>query len=429
MGESLVQSLSLEGYNVEWSQTSGDALGQLNNKGTNLVICDIRLPDGSGESLFQDLCRRRQNNWVAPPFLFMTGYGDIDQAVRLMRAGAGDYLTKPFDMGDFLGRVEMLIAAHRTTVCDKPPPLGTSMAMRAIERAIRGLAQRSQPLLLTGETGVGKEYCARVLHELSPRRNQPFIAVNCAVIPQNILARELFGDDTNTDQTLSNTPPPYLARTAGGTLYLDGLGQLPRTMQSRLLLLMEEGAIDEATGPEASIFDGRLVFATRQDLSRLVEHGGFRADLWNMVSETRLHIPPLRDRIEDISWLIDQCLCEFDNVSMGRLNGLSAAAETAALDHDWPHNVAELRHRMERAMALALGEWITPLDLFPERGFGDWNGQPEVTPLAKARELAERRQIERALALHKGHMSKTAKILGISRTTLWEKMKRLGLEP
>ena len=427
MGESLVQSLSLEGYDVEWCDSSGEALGRLTAKSTDLVICDIRLPDGSGETLFNDYNKVNQNEANAPPFLFMTGYGDIDQAVRLMRAGAGDYLTKPFAMDDFLGRVQTLIAAHQTANHDHQSLFGSSTAMRTIERAIRGLAQSSQPLLLTGEAGVGKEYCARVLHELSPRRGQPFVAVNCAVIPPDVLARELFGDDNANNNDGREQPPPYVARVRDGTLYLDGLGQLGAPLQSKLLRLMEENSI-ETRGQGTASFNGRLVFATRKDLAQAVEQGGFRADLWHQVSETRLHVPPLRDRIEDISMHIELCLRDFASVAMGTICGLSAAAEIDALDYNWPHNITELRHRMERAMALALGEWITPLDLFPERGFGSWRGQPEVTSLAKARELAERRQIERALALHNGHMSKAAKTLGVSRTTLWEKMKRLGLD-
>ena len=427
MGESLVQSLSLEGYDVEWCETSGDALNRLQSKVTNLVICDIKLPDGSGEALFQEFSCHCHNGSAAPPFLFMTGYGDIDQAVRLMRAGAGDYLTKPFDMGDFLNRVQLLIASRHMVESKDQPLLGVSRAMRTIEQAIRRLSNSSQPLLLTGEVGVGKEFCARLLHELSPRRNQPFIAVNCAVIPQDILARELFGDHIDARRISTKAPPPYVQRTAGGTLYLDGLGQLPPVLQSKLLRLMEEGSYDGAGGETSQTFDGRLVFATRQDLSLLVDQSEFRADLWHKVGESRLHIPPLRDRIDDISMHVEQCLNEFEPVSMGQNHGLSAAAEKEALDYNWPYNVAELRNRMERAMALALGDWITPMDLFPERGFGSWKGQPEVTSLAAAREMAERRQIERALALHDGHLSKAAKTLGVSRTTLWEKIKRLGL--
>ena len=431
MGESLVQSLSLEGYRVNWCETSRDATHHLKTNAASLVICDIRLPDGSGEELFNNLARQYHDDLSAPSFLFMTGYGDIDQAVRLMRAGAGDYLTKPFDMGDFLNRVDGLIQprmGQSNKRREDEPLLGLSSIMQTIEQALHRLAGGHQPLLLTGETGVGKEYAARLCHELSPRSGHPFIAVNCAIIPEHLLAHELFGGNDPAAHESANTLPPYVERVGNGTLFLDGLGQLSLKLQSKLLRLMEEGVFEKSDGSGPAAFEGRLLFATRRDLDRAVQQGSFRADLWQQVSDTRLHIPPLRDRTEDVSMHLDRCLREFGAVAMGRLHGLSAAAETAALDHDWPHNVSELRHRMERAMALALGEWITPLDLFPERGFGSWKGQPEVTSLAQARNMAERRQIERALALHEGHMSKAATTLGISRTTLWEKMKRLGLD-
>ncbi len=421
MGESLLQSLSLEGATVTWWRNGLEAMQGLQDTQADLVLCDIRLPDTDGMSLYSDATKRGDT----PPFVFMTAYGNIDQAVQLMRAGAGDYITKPFEMWQLLQRIDTIVpTAARTQLTDI---LGVSAPMKRIERALETYAKAPRPLLITGEIGVGKEFCAHYLHQLVSKGKGPFISVNCAIMPAEILEHQLFGGHRSTIPT---SEPTYLQRAAGGTLLIDGLAQLSGALQARLVELIELTAAGTWTNDFAAMpFPFPLIVGTtRQDLDELVAGGHFRADLRNLLDPTHLHVPALRDRPEDVTWHLDRCLREFAAVTVGNVRGISAAAETEALQHDWPRNVAELRRRMERAMALALDEWITPIDLFPERGFGSWKGQPNVTSLAAARNEAERRQIERALALHARHLTKAAKTLGISRTTLWEKMKRLGLE-
>ena len=421
MGESLLQSLSLEGATVAWWQTGQEAIAGLKSTNTDLVVCDIRLPDTDGVKLYSEAKERGGTS----PFIFMTAYGNIDQAVELMRAGADDYITKPFEMSDLLARIETIIpdATEPATA----NVLGLSDAMKRVQQALESYANAPKPLLITGDIGVGKEYCARHLHQLIGQGGGPFISVNCSIIPPGILEDQLFDGE---GECSVGEAAPYLERARGGTLFIDGVAQLSGQLQSRLVDIIEESHARsgrEHTGrdlPNTPL----IVCATRRDLDDLVARGEFREDLRNLLDPTHLHLPALRDRPEDITWHLDQCFREFKSITVSNVRGISTAAEREALQHDWPRNVAELRRRMERAMALALDEWITPIDLFPERGFGSWRGQPNVTSLAEARTEAERRQIERALAMHDGQLTKAAKTLGISRTTLWEKMKRFGLD-
>ncbi|MEO1177295.1 MAG: sigma-54 dependent transcriptional regulator [Pseudomonadota bacterium] len=416
MGESLVQSLTLEGANVAWWQTGQEAVNGLKDTAPDVIVCDIRLPDTDGIALFTETAEHSK----APPFIFMTAYGNIDQAVRLMRAGAEDYITKPFEISELVERIDTIAPDRRATKIENT--LGVSDAIRRIEQALAAYAHAPKPLLLTGEIGVGKEYCARYLHQRAENRHGPFISVNCAIMPTDVLERELFGVQR---EQRDNEQPAYLDRAVGGTLFIDGVAQLTSSLQARLLEIIE--AQSRTLEGSSSNFP-RIICATRRDLDDLVVRGEFREDLRNLLDPTHLHIPALRDRPEDITWHLDQCFREFGSITVSHVKGISSAAEADALQHDWPRNIAELHRRMERAMALALDEWITPIDLFPERGFGSWRGQPNVTSLAEARRVAEHRQIERALALHSGQLAKAAKTLGISRTTLWEKMRRLGLD-
>ena len=423
MGESLLQSLSLEGATVKWWQTGQEAIQGLKGTNADLVVCDIRLPDTDGIALYREATAHGQ----APPFIFMTAFGNIDQAVELMRSGAEDYVTKPFEISELLDRIGTVVP--EATRIGVRPILGKSAPMQRIEHALEAYAKSSRPMLITGEIGVGKEFCARLLHLHGPKSSGPFISVNCPIMPSDLLEDELFGRQPSA-RTATRAGSTYFDRAIGGTLFIDGLAQLSDNLQARLVELIEErkaDALSDPNGPREARMP-RIVCTTRQDLDDRVAHGSFREDLRNLLDPTRLHIPPLRDRPEDISWHMDQCLEEFKGITIGSIRGISETAETEVLRHDWPRNVAELRLRMERAMALALDEWITPIDVFPERGFGSWRGQPNVTSLAAARNEAERRQIERALALHDGQLIKAAKTLGISRTTLWEKIKRLGLD-
>jgi len=423
MGESLLQRLSLEGCRVDLWTTGREALAGLRKLEHDLVICDIRLPDMDGGTLFRETVREKN----APPFFFITAYGEIDQAVALMRAGACDYLAKPFAMDDFLSRVKALLG-RKGRLEESEPTLGTSDAMRGVEHLLRRVADLDSALLIAGETGAGKEVCARFVHQVSPTAQEPFVAVNCAAIPGDLLESELFGHEKGAFTGAQTRHLGYAERAKAGVLFLDEVGDMPLPLQAKLLRLLEDRAFYRVGGERPVPFQARLICATNQDLEAAVRRGDFREDLFFRVNVIPVAVPSLRERQADISMLLHSFVHDFAELMGREVEGVSALAEEAALAHDWPGNVRELRNRVERAVALTHGTWIMPGDLFPE--IGRWReGAPrEVASLSDVKDAAERRQILRALQVTDGQVIKAADLLGVSRTTLWEKMRRLKIE-
>lgn len=418
MGESLVQGLSLEGSRVEWWKSADEAKRGIANTRPDLVICDMRLPDGRGDQLFFELANKQS----LPPFFFITAFGDIDQAVAVMRAGAADYTTKPFDLSSFVERARALI--HRSTTSQDEMVLGPSPAMRDLEATLRTISDARNSVLLAGETGVGKEVCARFLHSVSSRASEPFVAVNCAAIPQDVMERELFGSRGSSGQSFHHG---FAERARGGILFLDEISDLSLHLQAKLLRLVEAREFHRVGGEQRVEFRGRIVCAANQDLMALVAQGAFRQDLYYRINSVIVNVPPLRERPDDIPWLVEQFLQKPDDDAERFPRGLSSLAWEELLAHDWPGNVRELKNRIERAQALTKTEWLMPGDLFPDAEKRKHPLVQAFAPLAEARDEAERRQIMRALQQTKGQILEAADLLRVSRTTLWDKMRRLNV--
>ena len=418
MGESLVQGLSLEGSRVEWWKTADEARRGISAARPDLVICDMRLPDGRGDQLFLDLA----DSQVLPPFFFITAFGDIDQAVAVMRAGAADYTTKPFELAQFIERARAMI--QRSTASRLDMALGPSPAMREIEVTLRKISDARSPVLFTGETGVGKEVCARFLHSVSSRSSEPFIAVNCAAIPQDVMERELFGSRNSMSHSFHHG---FAERARGGVLFLDEISELSMTLQAKLLRLVEAREFHRVGGEQQVEFRGRIVCAANQDLPALIMKGAFRQDLYYRINSMTVNVPPLRERPDDIPWLAEQFLQKPDEDAERFPRGLSSLAWDELLAHKWPGNVRELKNRIERAQALTKTEWLMPGDLFPDAEKREHRLVQSFAPLAEARDEAERRQIMRALQQTKGQILEAADLLKVSRTTLWDKMRRLNI--
>ncbi|MEQ9328952.1 MAG: sigma-54 dependent transcriptional regulator [Rhodospirillales bacterium] len=423
MGESIVQRLEIEGWSVEWWRTGKEALASPKLHKSDIVVCDIRLPDMSGE----DAYRRKLGSADTPPFVFITGYGEIDQAVRLMRMGACDYLLKPFVFEEFHQRLRQNVRPRGGLDNRDHVSLGISPQMREAEMLLDRYAPNDLPVLITGETGVGKEITARLLHRRSAFAKGPFMAVNCAAIPEELLESEIFGHERGAFTGADRQHHGYAERTKQGTLFLDEIGDMPLTLQAKILRLVEERSFHRVGGEVAIPFTGRIVAATHREL--LAENGsGFREDLYYRLAVLPLHIPPLRKRPEDILRFMKAFLeeaCERQNL---QFKGYSSLTEDLAMEHPWRGNVRELRNRVERAVAVCRQEWIMPQDMFPDQSpAGPGEAVAGIEPLAGIREDAERRHIERALAMAGGQIAETARHLGISRTTLWEKMGRLGI--
>ena len=422
MGESLLQRLTLEGYDARWWQTGAAAVEGLRQRRADLVVCDIRLPDMNGEEVFHQALP----DLIGSPVLFITGFGSIDQAVRLIRAGADDYLTKPFQMDEFLARIDHLLLQRGQGELVAAPVLGESIPMRRIEAMLRRIADIDSTLLLMGESGVGKEVAARFAHEISFRAKAPFVAVNCAAIPPNLIESELFGHERGAFTGAHSRHEGYAERARDGVLFLDEISELSPPLQAKLLRLVQDRTFFRVGGERPVPFRARLVCATNADLEARIQDGRFRDDLYFRINVIAVTVPPLRDRPEDVGPLLRHYTAYFAEALKSDVRGVTSRAETMASGHSWPGNVRELRNRVERAVALAGGPWLDPADLFPDLVPREL--VPEFLPsLANVVDAAQRQHIQAMLQRSGGQLKKTAELLGISRTTLWEKMRRLGL--
>ena len=393
MGGSIAQRLELEGAEIIWHKQMVRALGAIRTPRVPIdaVICDIILPDGTGEDLFATLCRTS----TPPPFLFITGQGSIAQAVRLMQSGAVDYVTKPFDMSVFLDRLVLLMRPRNAL--EMPPLVGISPTAQRVEELVEQAANRNGHVTILGGPGTGKISIAKRLHELSDRCSAPFLTVN-------------FARDQKVEQALFAAGGAMDA-VGEGILCLQSIDRMSEALQDRLLTSLDRD------------FAGRIISTTDPTIEDEVATGSFRADLFAQLSEVEIPVPPFRQRPDDAVWLMNRLFDQLNAKHDPPLRGISALTEQALRGHDLSGGGREIRTRLTRAIQTARDGWIQPADLFPERlAEGDW-----FLTLAEARDAAERSQIIAALEQTGGHLGKTAKLLRIARTTLWEKMQKFGL--
>jgi DNA-binding NtrC family response regulator len=420
-GGTLTHRLELEGYRTVWWHTGQEALEGLSTAQPDLVVCDIRLPDMNGEEIFLRVLPRLDGK----PFLFVTAFGEVDQAVRLMKAGAVDYITKPYALTDLLDRIARLIALQPKAT----GALGASQAMRQVEMLLTRVANIDSSLLFTGESGVGKEVAAHFVYQISTRAKDPFIAVNCAAIPSELIESQLFGHEKGAFTGAQTRHHGYVERAGNGILFLDEVGELPLPMQAKLLRLIQERAFSRVGGEAVLKTSARLICATKADLEHAVAEGRFRDDLYYRINVISVAIPPLRDRPDDILPLAHQFMREFSQSFAREIHGFTPAAEQTLLEYPWHGNVRELRNRIERAVALSNAQWIGADALFSLREV-----EPVVTEhpsltltLDEVRRRAERHHIRAMLTRAGGRVEEAAKLLGVSRSTLFEKIRKLDV--
>ncbi|MBK6867960.1 MAG: sigma-54-dependent Fis family transcriptional regulator [Burkholderiales bacterium] len=417
LGGAVAQRLRLEGLRVRWVETCAQAMVALRQRRPAFVLADIRLPDGSGEELY----RRALQYLGDTPIVFATAFADIAQAVRLVRAGAEDYLTKPYDMDELVARIRALARPPEEEAA-AAKPFGLSPDTAALARDLQRLAASDLPVLLRGETGVGKEVAARFMHAHSARAGAPFVAVNCGAIAHELMESQFFGHERGAFTGAVAVHAGYFEEAGEGTLFLDEIGELDTRLQIALLRVLQDGGYRRLGSQREQRFGGRIIAATNADLAVRMAQRAFRDDLYYRLAVVELELPPLRRRLAEIMPLAAHFLHEAAARHHSPALQIDAAAEAVLLAHDWPGNVRELRNRIERATALADGDSLAVGDLFPERRLDT----PEPSTLADAREQAELAQIERALALSGGRVSEAAQRLGISRTTLWKRRRQAG---
>ncbi|WP_345817145.1 sigma-54 dependent transcriptional regulator (plasmid) [Paraburkholderia sp. PREW-6R] len=447
--EGLVETLVDLGHTVEEAITGEEALEKVGSSREPLtcMFLDFRLPGMDGLAVLEAL--QRSTPGTALPVVMLTGFASSDNTIGAMTLGAFDHLTKPVGRQAIQSLIERIVSSTETgeTSGERLPPfsvepesakprlLGVSETLREVQKQIGRAASSDSTVLLHGETGTGKEVAARVLHDASRRRSKPFIAVNCAAIPADLLESELFGHVKGAFTGASADRAGCFASADGGTLLLDEVGDMPLPMQAKLLRVIQERQITPVGSNRAIRVDIRLVAATHRNLKAMVETGAFREDLLYRLNIIPIELPPLRERLADILPLAEHFLAEA-SARRSRDMRLSAPAQRLLLNYSWPGNVRELRNAIERAGALAPGPSITAEDLafLSSQPQDDQGGGPPAAArylemsLPDAVESLERAMVTHALTLAGNNRADAARRLGISRQTLYAKLAALKLE-
>jgi DNA-binding NtrC family response regulator len=433
MVEFLVEGLASADRDIRAVTQPDAALAEVAT--ADVVITDLRMPGIDGLELCRQIVSLVDRD---VPVIVLTAFGDYDTAIAAMRAGAYDFLAKPVKL-DVLelalaravehGRLRRDVKRLTATISsghglDKL--IGSSPVMEHVYSLIRRVADSESSVLVTGESGTGKELVARALHHAGPRASAPFIPINCAAMPETLLESELFGHERGAFTDARSARSGLFVDATGGTLFLDEIGELPLALQPKLLRALQERRVRPLGGRREVPFDVRLVAATNRDLEAAVDEGTFRADLFFRLNVIEVDLPPLRARGNDVLALASHFLAEFEARARKGIVGLSAATAKHLLDYDWPGNVRELHNVIERAVALAGHDHLTPDDL-PERvkRTPRAKGSPFLTQgeLVTLEEL-ERRYIQHVLEATGGSRTSAARVLGLDRTTLWRRLDR-----
>ena len=419
--------LSRAGFFVGTAATHREALAQLEDP-WDLVVTDLQLPDGDGLSILRQVKESSPGTAV----MVLTAHGSADTAVAAMKLGAHDYLTKPFDLdelrirarqaieGEKLRRENRELRAQVGARAGIQGLIGKSAAMRAVVERIRAVSSSSSTVLIVGESGTGKELVARAIHDLSPRKNRPFVAVNCGAIAESLLESELFGHVKGAFTDARQSREGVFEQAHQGTLFLDEIGEMSLGMQVKLLRVIQERRVRRVGGSEETPVDVRVIAATHRDLIQMLREGTFREDLYYRIDVIQLPLPPLRERLDDIPLLV----AEFSN-RLSQSGGIpkrafSPAAMSALMRHPWLGNVRELENVVERAMTMALGETVGPGDLSLATPVRE-QAIPEPHPGFSLQEHLRRTEIQivnRAMEIAEDRRAEAAKLLGISERAL-----------
>jgi len=436
--ELLASLLKEEGYTVEAVASAAEALDRLTETPCEAVLLDVRLPDRNGMSLLDDLLGLPD----APAVLVMTAYGSSDLAIEAIKKGAYDYLVKPLHFDEVLVQLERAIVDRKRRQelervqaameeREAPALVGNSPAMQKVYKLIGQVAPTNSTVLIRGESGTGKELVARLIHQHSPRARKPFVVVNCAAIPAELLEAELFGYERGAFTGATARKLGKFELADGGTLFLDEVGELPALLQAKLLRFLQEKTIERLGSTRPLDLDVRILAATHRDLESMVQAGTFREDLYFRLNVFTIHLPALRERREDIPELA-QTLCRRLARKLGvPVPQLSPEALEELQRRPWRGNVRELENCLERALILSRGGPIYPQHLSPASEWGTIDPM-DLLPLEEGfHQLVarlEKRLIERALAQAGGNRTRAAEILKIHRRLLYDKMRQYGIE-
>lgn len=422
---------SFEGYDVEVAGDREEALVRFRAEMPPVCTVDLGLPPDpdnptEGFLIVEEMLHLAPETKI----IVVTGQDDHKYALEAIGKGAYDFYHKPINSAELAMIIDRAYYVYeleeenrRLQQSRNATPLSgvvtTAPEMIKVCRFIEKVAPNDVTVLLLGESGTGKELLAKAVHELSNRSGKPFAAINCAAIPETLLESELFGHEKGAFTGAVKQTKGKIELADGGTLFLDEIGDVPLPLQVKLLRFLQERVIERIGGRQEISVDVRIVCATNQNLEELMASGQFREDLFYRLSEIVVDIPPLRDRAGDPEVLAHAFLAKFNTEQGRNVRGFSAAALTALVEHEWPGNVRELENRVKRSVIMSDGKRVTPVDL----DLAEPETIPEVLNLAQAREEAERREIPRALSRVEGNITRAAKLLGVSRPTLYDLLR------
>ncbi|RJQ48141.1 MAG: sigma-54-dependent Fis family transcriptional regulator [Nitrospiraceae bacterium] len=434
MRVTLEDSLRAQGYTICAFEKGENAVAVFNKDKFSLVITDVRLPDMQGLEVLKAIKDKDEH----VPVIVMTAFGTVKDAVEAMKVGAFDYITKPFSLEEFNLIVKRALemkdlrdenARLKRDLSDcysYPNIIGESDKMVAVQELARKVAQTDSTVLITGESGTGKELIATIIHYQSKRRNYPLVKVNCAALPENLIESELFGYEKGAFTGAVKTKPGRFERADRGTIFLDEIGELSPSIQTRLLRVLQDGSFERLGGTNTLSVDTRVIAATNRNIAEDMKTGRFREDLYYRVNVIPVHMPALRERKEDIPLLIEHFL-DIYNCRFGKRVRLQPEAVFALMDYHFAGNVRELENIVERIVALSAGN-LAGIESLPSHIVTKQKGPAPVNTLYEIASSAEKDHILKMLQVTRGNKTKAAELLGISRKSLWEKIRAYQIE-
>jgi two-component system response regulator PilR (NtrC family) len=447
MREFLEIMLCQEGYDVKLASNGEQGLSLYQDFQPDLVLTDVKMPGMSGLDLIREIKRNARDNTA--PIIAITAYASADDAIRAVREGAYDYVSKPFQIEDLRIIIRNALEARRLrkenielkqVIEDKSrfgQIIGRSKEMVEIFNLISTVAPSKASVLIVGESGTGKELIAKAIHHKSTREGKPFVTINCSAIPESLLESELFGHVRGSFTGAVSNKPGLVEVAHTGTLFLDEIGEIPLSIQAKLLRFLQEREVRRVGGNEDKRVDVRIIAATNKDLEKLMEEGLFREDLYYRLNVIRINVPPLREREEDIAVLIEHFLEKYCKEQRKNISKVSSLAMRVLCSYDYPGNVRELENIIERCVTLEQSDQLSaetlPARLVEDSGpstmMAELDIPAEGIDLNQTLEELERTLITRALEMTGHNRSRSARLLGISPRSLRYRLVKLGMEP
>jgi len=428
--------LSKEGYAVKEAYNGEIAIDLIKQENFDIVMTDIKMEKKDGF----EVLRETQKISPVTAVIMMTSFGSVGSAVEAMKAGATDYITKPFINDEIRLTVKRIIGNKnlemenqilRQELSQRPAAfsaiIGKSDAMVKIFAVMEKVIPSKTNILITGESGTGKGLVAQAIHESGPRKDKPFISINCGAIPENLLESELFGHKKGSFTSANEDKKGLITMANGGTLFLDEIGEMPLALQVKLLHVIQTRELTPVGDTRVINVDVRVIAATNADLAQRVKEGRFREDLYYRLNVIEISMPPLRERRDDIAVLIKHYMAIFAKEAGKNIKEIDYEAMQAMLSYDWPGNIRELGNTIERAVVLADSDTVTIHDLPDKFRTLDLEGVP-TSSLRQALDSYEREYIKRSLTEHKGNKETTAEALGVDLATLYRKLKKLRVD-